>query len=62
VQCKSRCTAVRNPVFPNDDLAWVSWRYAENNVAAGKNVNVLVAAYVTTQAQLKLHEYMSKLG
>ena len=35
---------------------------SEDNVAAGKNVNVAVAAYVTTQARLKLYEYLSKLG
>ena len=28
----------------------------------GENVNVTVAAYVTTQALLKLYEYFSKLG
>ena len=27
-----------------------------------KNVNLAVAAYVTTQARLKLYEYLSKLG
>jgi hypothetical protein len=27
-----------------------------------KNVNVAVAAFITTQARLKLHEYLSKLG
>jgi hypothetical protein len=47
--------------FPNDDVAWVSWRYSEDNVAAGKNVNVVVAAYVT-QARNKLHEYLRELG
>jgi len=31
-------------------------------VAAGKNVNVAVRAYVTTQARLKLYEYLNKLG
>jgi hypothetical protein len=35
---------VTNLIFPNDDVAWVSWRYSEDNVAAGKNVNVAVAA------------------
>jgi len=45
---------VTNLIFPNDDLAWVYWKYSEDNVAAGKNVNVAVAAYVTTQAWLKL--------
>ena len=31
-------------------------------MAAGRNVNVAVAAYVTTQARLKLYEYLNKLG
>ena len=55
-------TEVTNLIFPNDDVAWISWKYSEDNVAAGKNVNVAVAAYVTTQARLKLYEYLSKLG
>jgi hypothetical protein len=45
---------VRNLIFPNDDLVWVSWNYSEENVAAGRNVNVAVAVYVITQARLKL--------
>jgi hypothetical protein len=55
-------TEVTNLIFPNDDVAWLSWKYTEDNVAAGKNVNVVVAAYVTNQARLKLYEYLSKLG
>ena len=31
-------------------------------MAAGKKVNVAVAAYVTTQAQLKLYGYLNELG
>ena len=54
-------TEVTNLIFPNDDVAWVSWKYSEENVAAGKNVNVAVAANVTTQARLKLYEYLSTL-
>jgi hypothetical protein len=52
----------RSLIFPNDDVAWVSWRYSEDNVAAGKNVNLAVAAYITTQARLKLYEYLRELG
>jgi len=55
-------TEVTNIIFPNNEVAWVSWTYTEDNVATGKNVNVAVAAYVTTQARLKLYEYLSKLG
>jgi hypothetical protein len=53
---------VTNLIFPNDDMAWESWRYSEDNVAAGKNVNVVVAAYVTTQTRLTLYEYLRELG
>jgi hypothetical protein len=55
-------TEVTNLIFTNDDVAWVSWRYTEDNVAAGKNFNVVIAAYVTIQARLKLYEYLSKCG
>ena len=40
----------------------ISWKYSENNVATGKNVNVAVATYVITQSRLKLYEYLSKMG
>ena len=43
-------------------MAWVSWKYSEDNVASGENVNVAVAAYVTTQARLKIYENLRKLG
>jgi hypothetical protein len=51
-----------NLIFPNEEVAWVSWKYSEVNVTTGKNVNVAVAAYVTTQARLKLYGYLSELG
>ena len=43
-------------------MAWVSWKYSEDNVALGKNVNVAIAADVTSQARLKRYEYLRKLG
>ena len=58
----SPVTEVTNLIFPKDEVAWVSWKRSEDNVATGKNVNVAVKAYVTTQAWLKLYEYQSKLG
>jgi hypothetical protein len=42
-------------------MACVSWKYSEENAVAEKNVNVAVAAYVTTQARLKLYEYLREL-
>ena len=58
----SQGTEVTNLICPNDDVVWVSWKHSEDNIAAGNNVNVAVAAYVTTQARLKLYEYLSELG
>ena len=55
-------TEVTNLIFPNDEVAWVSWKHTEENIATGKNVNVAVAAYVTSQARLKLYQYLSELG
>ena len=45
---------VKNLVFPNDDVECVSWKYSEDNIAIGNNVNMAAAAYVTTEARLKL--------
>jgi len=56
------CTEVTNLIFPNDEVAWVSWKNSEDDIAVGKNINVAVGAYGTTQARLKLHKYLSKLG
>jgi hypothetical protein len=29
-------TEIKNLIFPNDDVAWVSWRYTEDNIPQGK--------------------------
>ena len=55
-------TEVSNLIFPKDEVACVSWRYSEDNVAAGKYIDLAVAVYVTIQSRLKLYEYLSKLG
>jgi len=54
-------TEVTNFIFPNDDVARISWKYSEDNIAIGKKVNVAVPAYLTTQAQLKQYEYLRKV-
>ena len=43
-------------------MAWICWKYCEENIAPGRNVNVAVAAYVTAQARLKLYQYLTELG
>lgn len=52
---------VTNVVFPNK-YVWFSWEYTEENPTTAKNVNVAVAAYVTTGAGLKLYSYLEELG
>jgi hypothetical protein len=52
---------VQSLIFPNEEVAWVSWKCIEENVSQSKNVNVAIAAYVTTQARLKLYEYLRTL-
>jgi DNA replication initiation complex subunit (GINS family) len=34
----SACTEVTNLILPNEEVAWVSWKYSEDNVTTGKNV------------------------
>jgi len=29
-------TEVKNLIFPKEDAAWASWKYSDDNVAAGK--------------------------
>jgi len=55
-------TEVTNLIFPNDAAVYVSWKHSKHNIAAGKNVNVAVAAHLKTQARMKLYDYMSVLG
>jgi hypothetical protein len=43
-------------------VVWVSWKHSDENLPTEKNVNVAVAAYATTQARLKLYEYLNELG
>jgi len=54
-------TEVTNLIFPNNEVAWISWKYSEDNVATGNNDNVAVAVYVTIQTRLKRYEYLSNL-
>ena len=39
---RSPVTEVTNLIFLNDEVAWVFWKYSENNVAAGKKTRQLL--------------------
>ena len=58
---RSSGNEVTNLLFSNDDMLWVSWKHSDDNITAGKNVNVAISDYLTTQARLKLYEYLSGL-
>ena len=47
---------VANLIFRNEDVAKISSKYSEDNVAAAKKVNVAVAAYITTHTRFKLYD------
>jgi hypothetical protein len=49
-------------IFQNDDVAWLSWRYTEENMIIGKDVNVAIVPYVTKGARLKLYPFLDALG
>lgn len=50
-------------IFPvNDDVLYVSYRSTDEFVKAQGTTNVVIAAYTTAQARLKLYSYLEKLG
>ncbi|XP_011859145.1 PREDICTED: uncharacterized protein LOC105556661 [Vollenhovia emeryi] len=52
---------ITNILPVNDELLYVSWRLREEAVAASPMTNVVIAAYTTAQARLKLYEYLELL-
>ncbi|XP_054283566.1 uncharacterized protein LOC129000629 [Macrosteles quadrilineatus] len=46
----------------NDEVVVVSWEYIDEVGEPLQNVNVVVAAYTTAQARLKLYEHLDALG
>lgn len=41
---------------------YVSWRLREETIVASPITNVVIAAYTTAQARLKLYDYLDLLG
>ena len=48
--------------FVNDETVEVRWRYKEDFVESCGRTNVVIAAYTTAQARLKLYSYLEQLG
>ena len=58
----SPMTEVSGIVPVNDNILYVSTRFKEDTFIPLNTANVIVAAFVTAQARLKLYSYLEKLG
>lgn len=54
-------TEVTDMVFVNEEHVALRWRKKEDFVEALPNTNVVLAAYTTAQARLKLYELLEEL-
>ena len=48
--------------FVSDDIVEMRWKYKDEFVETNSRTNVIIAAYTTCQARLKLYEYLEELG
>ncbi len=48
--------------FVNDSMVEMRWRFRDDFVETSGKVNVVIAAYTTAQARLKLYSYLDRLG
>lgn len=53
---------IKHITIINEEVLLVSWEHKDEAYDCLKAVNVSIAAYVTTQARLKLYSYLEKLG
>jgi len=53
---------IKDVKFVSDDMVRMDWSYAHDFVEASGRTNVVVAAYTTAQARLKLYSYLERLG
>ena len=53
---------VKNVRFINDNSVQLDWVYSNDFVEATSRTNVIIAAYTTAQARLKLYSYLHPLG
>lgn len=48
--------------YISEDRVEMRWKYKEDFVETSGKVNVVVLAYTTAQARLKLYSYLERLG
>lgn len=53
---------VKNVRFINNETVQLDWMYNDDFIPASTRTNVVIAAYTTAQARLKLYSYLEQLG
>ena len=53
---------IENVSFVNDAMIEIRWKFKDNFVEPTSRTNVIIAAYTTAQARLKLYSYLEQLG
>jgi len=53
---------IKNVLFINDEFVQIDWVYNYDFIQASSRTNVVIAAYTTAQARLKLYSYLQPLG
>ncbi|XP_053388330.1 uncharacterized protein LOC123549617, partial [Mercenaria mercenaria] len=53
---------IKNVRFINDEAVQIDWAYTSDFIETSSRTNVIVAAYTTAQARLKLYSYLQPLG
>ena len=53
---------IKNVRFVNAECVQVDWLYFEDFIEPSSRTNVVIAAYTTAQARLKLYSYLQHLG
>ncbi|WAR10238.1 hypothetical protein MAR_035314 [Mya arenaria] len=48
--------------FVSEDMVEITWNYKEEFIETSEKTNVVIAAYTTAQARLKLYSYLDRLG
>ena len=53
---------VQSVSFVSNEMVEVRWKYRDDFIEPSVKTNVVLAAYTTTQARLKLYSYLEQLG
>ena len=53
---------IKNVRYINDEAVQLDWVHNDDFIAAAPRTNVVIAAYTTAQARLKLYSYLEKLN